>query len=150
MKHTNILYKSIASVFYIGYIPTAPGTMGSLAALLLYYPIKENPVLTGLCISAVTLIGFMTAGKAETLLGGKDPGKIVIDEFAGMLISLYLLPASPGYIISAFLLFRFFDIVKPFPIRKLENLPGSKGIMLDDITAGVYTNLILQIFNMLF
>ena len=86
----------------------------------------------------------MSAGKVERLSGSKDTRVIVIDEFTGMLLSLYLLPARIGYISSAFLLFRFFDIVKPAPIKRLEKLHGGLGIMLDDLMAAVYTNLVLQ------
>lgn len=138
------LTKIIASIFYIGYLPVASGSMGSLAALLLYYFIKDSSQVMGVTIVVSIILGFLTAGRAERLFGGKDPGEIIIDEFAGMLISLYSLPASTGYVVSAFLLFRFFDIIKPRPIAKLERLKGSLGIMADDLVAGVYANLILQ------
>ncbi len=138
------LCKLIASVFYIGYLPVAPGSMGSFAALFLYYFIKDNPFLMGICIALCLILGLLTAGKAEQLFGGKDASEIIIDEFAGMLVSLYLLPATMGYVVAAFLLFRFFDIVKPRPIKTLEGLSGGLGVMADDLMAGVYTNLILQ------
>jgi len=138
------LCKLIASVFYIGYLPVAPGSMGSLAALFLYYFIKADPLLVGVCICLCLILGLLTAGKAEQLFGGKDASEIIIDEFAGMLVSLYLLPATMGYVVAAFLLFRFFDIVKPRPIKTLEGLNGGLGVMADDLMAGVYTNLILQ------
>lgn len=141
----NRLSKLIASVFYIGYLPVAPGSLGSFAALFLYYFIKDNPQHMGVAIIISLILGLLTAGRVETLIGGKDAGEIVIDEFTGMLVSLYLLPASMGYVVSAFLLFRFFDIVKPKPISILEKLDGSLGIMADDFAAGVYTNLILQV-----
>lgn len=146
----NRLYKLIASVFYIGYLPVAPGSLGSLAALFLYYFIKGNPQMMGIGIIACLILGLLTAGKAEQLFGGKDAGEIIIDEFTGMLVSLYLLPDSMGYIVSAFLLFRFFDIVKPGPISRLEKLNGAIGIMADDLMAGVWTNLILQVVYRLF
>ena len=141
----NRFCKLIASVFYIGYLPVASGTMGSFAALFLYYFVKDNPQLMGIGIVIFLVLGLLTAGRAEKLLGEKDAGEIIIDEFTGMLVSLYLLPASMGYIVSAFLLFRFFDIIKPRPIARLERLRGSLGIMADDLLAGVYANLILQI-----
>lgn len=141
----NRFCKLIASVFYIGYLPIAPGSIGSFAALFLYYFIKDNQMLMGIGIIVCIVLGFLTAGRTERLLGGKDPGEIIIDEFAGMLISLYFLPARMGYAISAFLLFRFFDIVKPWPISRLERLKGSLGIMGDDLVAGAYANLILQV-----
>ncbi|MDP2980856.1 MAG: phosphatidylglycerophosphatase A [Candidatus Omnitrophota bacterium] len=139
------LYTMIASVFYIGYLPVAPGTLGSLAALALYYFICNNTIIMSAVILIVITLGFMTAGKVEKLFGEKDPGEIIIDEFGGMLISLYRIPPTMGYVVTGFLLFRFFDIVKPRPIRNLEKLKGSLGIMSDDLIAGVYANMALQV-----
>lgn len=138
------LYKLIASVFYIGYLPVAPGTIGSVAALFLYYFIKGDSRLMGISIIACLSLGLISAGRAEKLFGAKDAHAIIIDEFTGMLVSLYLLPARIGYMLAAFLLFRFFDIVKPIPINRLQKLRGSAGIMADDLMAALYTNLILQ------
>lgn len=143
----NRLCKLIASVFYIGYLPVAPGSMGSFAALFLYYFIKDNPHKMLVSIITCLILGLITAGRAEEAFGGKDAGEIIIDEFTGMLVSLYSLPASMGYVVAAFLLFRFFDITKPAPIDRLERLNGSWGIMADDLAAGVYTNLILQVVH---
>lgn len=138
------LYKMIASVFYIGYLPVASGTLGSLTALVLYYFICHSTVIMSVTILTVVILGFITAGKVEKMFGERDPGEIIIDEFCGMLISLYRIPPAMGYVVTGFLLFRFFDIVKPKPIRNLEKLKGSLGIMSDDLLAGVYTNIILQ------
>lgn len=146
----NVFCRLIATVFYVGYMPVAPGSMGSFAALFLYYFIGADPLLLGAAIVLCILLGLLTAGRAERLFGGKDSGEIIIDEFAGMLVSLYLLPPTMGYIVAAFLLFRFFDIIKPGPIRTVERLGGSLGIMLDDILAGVCTNLILRVFYRVF
>ena len=143
----NKLSKLIASVFYIGYFPIAPGTMGSFSALFLYFLIKDKPEVMGIVILLCTIVGILSAGRTEKLLGEKDAQEIIIDEFTGMLVSLYLLPSTMIYVISAFLLFRFFDIVKPKPIRTLEKMRGGFGIMADDLMAGVYANLILQIFH---
>lgn len=139
------LYKMIASVFYIGYLPVASGTLGSLAALVLYYFICNNTVTMSVAILTVVILGFITAGKVEKMFGEKDPGEIIIDEFGGMLISLYRIPPTMGYVVTGFLLFRFFDIVKPKPIRNLEKLKGSLGIMSDDLIAGVFANILLQV-----
>ncbi len=144
------LCKLIASVFYIGYLPVAPGSIGSFAALFIYFFIKDNPRLMGISIIISLILGLLTAGTAERLFGGRDASEIIIDEFTGMLVGLYLLPASMGYIVSAFLLFRFFDIVKPAPIKKLEGLSGGLGVMADDLMAGVYTNLILHVVYRVF
>lgn len=137
--------KMIASVFYIGYLPVAPGTLGSLAALVLYYFINRSPLVMGITIVVIIILGFLTTGRVEKLFGEKDPGEIIIDEFSGMLISLYRLPSTMGYVVAGFLLFRFFDIVKPKPIQSLEKLNGSPGIMSDDLIAGLYVNIILQV-----
>ncbi|MBU1912009.1 MAG: phosphatidylglycerophosphatase A [Candidatus Omnitrophica bacterium] len=139
------LYKMMASVFYMGYLPVAPGTLGSLAAVLLYYFICRNTIMMSAVILVIIILGFVTSGRVEKIFGEKDPDEIVIDEFAGMLISLYRIPPVMGYVVTGFLLFRFFDIVKPKPIRDLEKLKGSMGIMSDDIIAGVYTNIALQV-----
>jgi len=143
------LYKLIASIFYIGYLPVAPGTLGSLAAVILNYFICRNVWVAPIVILVIIMLGFVTAGRVEKIFGEKDPGEIVIDEFGGMLISLYRIPPTMGYVVAGFLLFRFFDIVKPGPIRNLEKLKGSLGIMSDDIIAGVYTNIILQVAYLL-
>lgn len=147
------LYTIIASVFYIGYLPVAPGTLGSLAALILYYFVCRSAVFMTAVILIIIILGFITAGKVERMFGEKDPEEIIIDEFGGMLISLYRIPPTMGYVVTGFLLFRFFDIVKPKPIRSLEKLNGSLGIMSDDLIAGVYANMVLQVIyivNLLF
>lgn len=135
----------IASVFYAGYLPVAPGTLGSLAAVFLYYFICHNTIMMSVVILVTIILGFVTSGRMEKIFGEKDPDEIVIDEFSGMLISLYRIPPTMGYVVAGFLLFRFFDIVKPRPIKNLEKLKGSLGIMSDDIIAGVYTNIALQV-----
>jgi len=139
--------KLIASVFYIGYLPVAPGSLGSFAALILYGFVKDSPAMMGASIIICMVFGFLVSGRAERLFDGKDASEIIIDEFTGMLVALYLLPATMGYVVAAFLIFRFFDIVKPRPISNLERLGGSLGVMSDDLLAGVYTNLILQVVN---
>ena len=144
------LFKIIASVFYIGYLPVAPGSIGSFAALFFYNFVKDNPVAMAGSIIICFILGLLTAGKVEILLDDKDASEIVIDEFTGMLIALYLLPPTMFYVVSAFLLFRFFDIVKPNPINKLEKLPGGLGIMMDDVMAALYANLILQVVYRVF
>jgi phosphatidylglycerophosphatase A len=96
-----------------------------------------------IAIGLITLLGVWAASRTEQILNAKDPRKVVIDEVAGQLIALLPLPLSgigyaPIMVLLAFLLFRFFDIVKPYPARKLESLHGGLGIMADDIVAGVY------------
>jgi phosphatidylglycerophosphatase A len=130
-----------------GRAPRAPGTAGTAVGLLLYLLLKDlGPAAYGAASAAVAVLGAWAAGRAEVLLGRKDDPSIVIDEIAGFLTSLFLVPAGWGYAAAAFMLFRFFDIVKPWPIRRLQDLPGGVGVMADDIAAGVCTNLVLQLF----
>lgn len=147
----SLLLGKIATFFCtlgpVGYIPFAPGTFGSLVALLIVMTAKPGLPLHAI-ISAVSLgLGIYFSGHAARVLGGNDPGRIVIDEFAGMLAATLFLPNTPGWMIAAFILFRVFDILKPPPIKAIEGLGGGMGIMLDDIAAGLYANIALQIIK---
>jgi phosphatidylglycerophosphatase A len=155
----------------VGYLPLAPGTWGSLLAVGFYlllhsswFPHTDIPpgayvrsylVIQGLIITAVTLIGVWAASRTERVLRIKDPGKVVIDEVAGQLIALVVLPgrlwraSDIGALFAAFILFRFFDIVKPYPARKLESLKGGLGIMADDLVAGLYAAIIVAVIQAL-
>jgi phosphatidylglycerophosphatase A len=141
------ILKNIATLGPIGYLPIAPGTWGSLFAVLFYYLLKPPfPVQLFLIIS-VTAIGTIAAHSAEKVLNEKDSGHIVIDEFAGYAVSILALPGTLTFLAAAFLLFRFFDILKPPPVRWIERtFPGGAGVVSDDLMAGVYTNLLLQIW----
>jgi phosphatidylglycerophosphatase A len=123
----------------VGYSPVAPGTLASLLALLILWVVPFS--LRGLVLALLVIVGVggWSAGRAERLLGRRDPGPVVIDEIAGMFLSALALPRSLGLLLVAFLLFRVFDIAKPFPIRQSEILSGGLGIMLDDLIAGTYT-----------
>jgi phosphatidylglycerophosphatase A len=136
----------IAQCAYAGRVPFAPGTAGSLVGVLLYLVLKELalPWYGAACV-LVVVIGTWAAGRAESLLGAKDHPSIVIDEVAGFLVSMFLVPPTGGYIAAGFVLFRVFDIVKPWPIHRLQDLPGGTGIMADDVAAGIGTNLALQL-----
>lgn len=137
----------IASFAYVGFFPIAPGTAGSLAALALFAFVRwiGLPAFELAMILAVLIVGIWAANGAERALGRKDPGPVVIDEVLGMLITLALLPVSLGGVLLGFLLFRLFDVVKPYPAGRLEHLPGGYGIMLDDAMAGVYSYLVLRL-----
>ncbi|MGE5340503.1 MAG: phosphatidylglycerophosphatase A [Candidatus Omnitrophota bacterium] len=139
----------VATCLNIGRIPLAPGTWGSLATMLLVYfigPYYQAPLYVQLLIiGMVFLLGIPAANQAERHFGKKDPGQCVIDEVAGQMVTLLAVPHNNMYYVAGFFLFRFFDILKPFPIRKLEKIPGGLGIMIDDIAAGVYASLVLQI-----
>ena len=141
----------IATFGYVGYFPIAPGTAGSLAALALYAFVRWAglPAVELVTIVAVFAIGVWAATGTERALARKDPGPVVIDEVLGMLITLAFLPLSPWGIVAGFLIFRLFDVIKPFPAGRLEHLPGGLGIMADDAMAGVYAHLVLRIAVMM-
>lgn len=135
----------IAQGAYSGRSPFAPGTAGTVVGVLLYLFFKGLPLVCYLVVCVlVTGIGVWTAGEAEKLLGKKDAPSIVIDEIAGYLISMVLMPSGWGYVVAAFFLFRIFDIIKPFPLYRLQDLHGGLGVVLDDVGAGIYTNACLQ------
>lgn len=136
----------IASFGYVGFFPIAPGTAGSLAALVLFAFVRwvGMPAFELGMIAAVMVAGVWAANGAERALGQKDPGPIVIDEVLGMLITLAVIPVSLTAVLVGFLLFRLFDIVKPFPAARMEHLPGGYGVMLDDVVAGLYAHLALR------
>jgi phosphatidylglycerophosphatase A len=138
------LVKFVSTFFYIGYFPLIPGTAGSLAGVLIFLQIKNHLSAHILILGILLILGFLCSGRAEKLLGKKDPSCVVIDEVCGMLLSLLFLPYSIKLAIIAFFIFRILDTLKPFPVGRLERLRGSPGIMCDDIFAGFYTNAILQ------
>ena len=134
----------IASCFYIGYIPGAPGTYGSLFALLL---ISQFSFLTkNISVIFFIVIGLIFSTLMEKQTGKKDDQRIVIDEFVGMLITFYFVEPNLSYLIIGFILFRLYDIYKPYPIKKTQKLPSGWGILLDDVLAGVYARIVLHIF----
>ena len=129
-----------------GYAPIAPGTAGSALGLVLFWPLSRLGL--GLQLAAlvvVTVVGVAAADAVARRVGKKDPGIVVVDEIAGMWVSLLLLPLTPATAVLAFLLFRVMDILKPFPARDLERLPGGIGIMADDLAAGLYANLLVRL-----
>jgi phosphatidylglycerophosphatase A len=136
---------AVATTLYSGCFPVAPGTVGAaLAGVVLWFlRIDQGLALSGLLL-LVTLVGVWAAGRAEARWG-KDPGRVNWDEVAGMMVSLLFLPRSVTVFIMAFILFRFFDILKPPPVNTAEKLPGGWGIMADDLMAGLYTNIIMQL-----
>lgn len=135
----------VTSFFYLGHSPFMPGTIGSLGGLIVYFLVRSNDILYAFSILFLFTLGVMFAGEAEKVYKIKDPSIIVIDEACGMLLSLFYVPFNLYSVILGFFLFRIFDILKPFPARRLERLTGSLGIMFDDIVAALYTNIILQV-----
>lgn len=135
----------VAQGAWSGRSPFAPGTVGTAAAVLLYLVFSGLSAGWYLAVCVVlTVIAIWSAHEAEKLLGKKDDGSIVIDEIAGYFVSMILIPPQWMFIIAAFFLFRLFDIIKPFPLHRLQDLHGGPGIVLDDIGAGIYTNLVLH------
>ena len=128
----------LASVFGAGYAPVASGTVGSFVIVVAIWLLPLTPLRIAVALVVVTLIGIWAGSRVERLLGKKDPGVIVIDEVAGMLLSVILLPPTIPVLVTAFLLFRLFDIWKPFPARESQVLTGGVGVMVDDLIAGVY------------
>ena len=135
-----------ATFFGAGYVPFAPGTFASLEAALLYAFIGRRlaPLPYGLLLAALFLAGTAAADTFARILKQKDPRPVVIDEVVGQGIALFLAPPGWGWIAVGFVLFRVFDVLKPWPIRNLERLPGGWGIMADDVLAGVASALVLQ------
>ncbi len=141
----NQLAKLISTFFYAGYFPFAPGTFGSLITLVIIWFLIPSFFYILLPISlGLFLLSVWSATRAEETFG-KDGSPIVIDEVTGMVISLVFVPKDIKCFVGAFLLFRLFDIVKPPPARSMENLKGGWGVTLDDVVAGIYANLSLQL-----
>lgn len=142
-KNLTLLF---ATFFYIGYSPVAPGTVGTIGAVFLLFALS----MFSLEVYFLFLVGFIifsiwVSGRASCLLGAEDPRQVVIDEVCGYMVTMSFLPLSLTNMVIGFFLFRFFDVVKPPPLRRLESLKGGVGIVADDICAGVYANVILQI-----
>jgi phosphatidylglycerophosphatase A len=147
------IWVAIATFFGTGYMPVAPGTWASLlTALIVYFtPLSTSPfLLLALATAAIYALGVPAAAASEMHFQKKDPRHCVIDEVAGQLISLWLLPRQALLYAAAFFLFRFFDILKPFPVNKSESLPGGFGIMTDDVLAGFYAFAVLQSARLFF
>lgn len=131
----------------VGYIPFAPGTFGTLWGVLLFYLSRNLPwQLTAGAILLFILLSVYCAKQAEEIFGGHDSSRIVIDEIAGYLTAVIAIPFSLKTMVLAFLLFRLFDIVKPYPIRLIDRRwGGGWGVVMDDILAGVFSNLCLRL-----
>lgn len=145
-----------STLFNIGYFPKAPGTAGTFVAALVYFLLPESMFISAACwifflliVLILSIISVHFISKAEKVLG-HDNGKIIIDEFFGYFFSVLFLPKTILIIIGSFLLFRFFDILKPEPVNILQKLPEGWGVMADDVMAGIYANLILQVLVRIF
>lgn len=144
-----MFHKITSTSFGIGYIGKGAGTVAAVATCLIWYALALGQ--TGNFIPALAITLFLIAlgiwsGNVVESIWGKDHNRVVIDEVAGMCITLLWIPVTPLNVLVGLILFRFFDIAKPLYIRKLEDLPGGWGVMFDDVLAGVYANIVLQIF----
>jgi phosphatidylglycerophosphatase A len=135
----------VATGAFVGYAPVAPGTFGSALGLAVLFVVRysQSPLAEGATLVLLAGVGIWSASEAERHFGRTDPGYIVIDEVVGMLVTLAFLPVNATGILVAFLLFRVFDVVKPWPARRFERLHGGLGVMLDDVMAGVYAHLVM-------
>lgn len=139
--------KALSTCLGIGYIRKGAGTVAALAGCFGWYFLQDHGLGAWATVTALVLLlvlGVWSAGQVEKVWG-HDSNRVVVDEWLGMWLSLFLLPLRWQYILLAFILFRFFDIAKPLYIRKAESLPGGWGVMADDILAGIYSNLLLQL-----
>ena len=141
------LIVALATGLYSGKIPVAPGTWGSAFALIPWYFCRGLSLANYLIVLAVIfVVGFLTAGSAEKIFDKPDPGCIVIDEVMGIFITLTLAPSHPVAWLLGFILFRIFDVLKPFPVSWFDtHLHGGIGIMMDDVMAGIYALICLQL-----
>ena len=142
---SNSLAKLIATFFYLGYFPFASGSFASIFGAALALFLSRVPVVYVMVFLIITVLGFYAGGRVEKMVEEKDPSCVVIDEVSGSFIAFFMLPTTPSVAISAFFLFRAFDMFKIYPANKFEELKGGTGIMMDDIVAGIYTNLVMQI-----
>jgi phosphatidylglycerophosphatase A len=134
---------SIATAFGVGYVPFAPGTFGSAVGLVVWAVLPSSIAAHLIAILLLFVVGAWCGTVAERHFAGTDPGPVVIDEVMGMLLTLFMHPVGWGGAIAAFVLFRAFDVLKPYPADRFEQLPGGLGVMADDGVAGVYANLAL-------
>jgi len=140
----------------VGYFPVAPGTVGSLVGVAVVaglgrLPLDRTGAIAVLAAASLALfaVGVWAAGKAEEFFGRTDPSQVVVDEVVGQMLTFLLLPhAGWKWLVGGFLLFRAFDIVKPFPARQAERIPRGWGIMLDDVVAGVYALSVLAVIGL--
>jgi phosphatidylglycerophosphatase A len=135
----------IATGLGSGYSPFAPGTAGSALGLLLWWPMQSLGLpLQAAAVVLVSIVGVAAAHRVSRRLGIEDPGIVVVDEVAGMWLTLLALPLNPWTAAGGFFIFRALDVWKPFPARRFESFHGGWGIMADDLMVGVYGNLLLR------
>jgi phosphatidylglycerophosphatase A len=136
---------AIATSLGVGYAPIASGTWGSAAGLVLWALLPADTTTQAVWIVGLFIVGSWAAGVTERYYGRTDPGEVVVDEVMGMLLTLFMTGVGWTGAVAGFFLFRLFDIVKPFPARRLEHLPGGVGVMADDAMAAIYANIALRV-----
>ena len=137
--------KLFATFFYLGYFPFAPGTVGTLGAIVLFYLLSGLSFTFYLLFLLIFIVFSIWVSDVSSKNSAEsDPKYVVVDEVCGFLVSMMLIPANLMFIVLGFLIFRFFDVLKPPPLKNLERLPGGYGIVADDIAAGIYTNIVLH------
>ena len=141
------LTKWIASFFYVGYMPVAPGTCGSLAGILWAWVFHDQLLFW---TAAFCVLGFLACRPSQTIFQSKDPSRFVMDEVCGMMLSVLWLPKSLLWYVVAFLFFRLFDVVKPWPISAIQRNSHPFMIMIDDLLAGVFANLVIRLLIVFF
>ena len=129
----------------VGYAPIAPGTAASAVTAMILWLLAWPPLALTALLLVVLVVGTWASGVAEAALGTKDPGAIVVDEVAGMTISVLTVPLTPVVLVVGFVLFRIFDVVKPFPAGVSQRLGGGIGVMIDDVIAGLYALALLLV-----
>jgi phosphatidylglycerophosphatase A len=156
MKFIQFFQKTFSSVFFLGYFPLMPGTIGSaLTVFGLWYLQSHShmvfsPLQWWMAIVALSAFSIVVSSRPKEVFHKEDPPQVIIDECAGQLITFFLMPLTLNTLLLGFLLFRFFDIVKPFPIYKMEELDGGIGITMDDVMAGVFANVSLLAIHYLY
>lgn len=142
----NFIIKTITTFFGVGFLPLIPGTFGSAAGIIVFLLVYRNPALYAAVFVMCCALGFAFCGASEKIFRKKDPKYVVIDEVCGMLLCLAFLPRySAAVLVTAFFIFRILDTTKAYPSNVIQNRHGAVGIMGDDLVAGVYGNIAMQI-----
>jgi phosphatidylglycerophosphatase A len=148
VPYLNRFFLLFATGLGVGYSPIAPGTAGTLVAIPIYFFLSYIPFpLYELTLIALFFLSSWISDRAQVYWGKRDHPRIVIDEIMGFLITMLWVPKTTLFIVLGFFLFRFFDIVKPPPIRRMERVKGGFGVVLDDVLAGVYANIVLHLLQ---
>lgn len=142
----------LATGFSVGNIPLAPGTLGTLLGIPICFGLAELGLVGSLAsIAAFVFLAVWISGRAARVIGKKDAPAIVIDEVTGMMVTLAGLPLTPLNLAAGFAVFRALDVIKPFPARRIDSkMPGGWGVVLDDVVAGLYSNIFLRVISLFF